>query len=491
MSRKTALILLLYIAAAAAQHRGDNLAFQGLPLDQSTGVRAAALGAAFTAQTADPGALWFNPAGLAGIDRLQLSISADRASALWRENQVYRPNRMFWTLASYLEGLYIPDPADNGIWDYELAQDSSYRVEEPVLGLEPFSEEAADWQRELNRCGIRQISAAWPLRISSQKLVLSAGYARSALDDFDRNDTFLDPHIGYDEYGVVPRVVTDTVRFSWSRFQRQREGDIHTFTAGLAWAPGARIQLGASAALRDGESSDLQSLNRVGWFDIAKDNRFRFSYDTLDVVTRGNSDYRALQCALGALFNFERLSLGIQVRLPYTITRTWRATTVTAGAEGTESAATAGTAEFHHPATFSFGAAIRPVDPFRLYLDYQFTPYSAGEIDLQADDPTNRELPDQSDLRCGIAWAPVPFLELMAGYRQATTLFVPDGAAIKDRGPAADAWSVGTGLNLAGYGRLELAWVSQRLKYYDSYYSNTNYVTQTLGNLLVGYTYQF
>ena len=491
MFRKTAVILLLCAASAPAQHRGDNLAFQGLPLNQPPGVRALALGAAFTAQTGDPGALWCNPAGLAGIERRQLSLAVNHASAGWRENQVYRPNRMFWTLAFYLEGLYTPDPANNGIWDYELAQDSSYRVDEPLLGLEPFSEEAADWQRALNRSALQQISAAWPLRINNQRIVLSAGYARSAIDDFDRNDTWLDPHIGYDEYGTVPRVVNDTVRFSWSRFLRQREGHLHTFTAGLAWAPVARLQLGLSAALLDGQSDDLQYLNRIGWFDIAKDNRFRFAYDTLDAVTSGRSDYAALSLNLGAVFRLERLSLGLQVNMPRTITRKWRATTVTKTAEGPESMATAGSSEFHHPASYAFGAVVHPVDPFRLSLDYQFTPYSTGEIDLHSDDPTNRKLPDQSDLRCGIAWHALPYLELLAGFRQTTALFVPDGAAVKDRGPAADTWSLGAAITLARYGRLELAMASMKMNYYDSYYSNTNYVTETFSNLVAGYTYQF
>jgi long-subunit fatty acid transport protein len=492
MSRKiTVLLLLFLIASVPAQHRGDNLAFQGLPLDQFAGVKALALGGAFTAQSGDAGALYFNPAGLAGIDKPQLSLSAGSSTASWRENQVYRPNRMFWTLAFYLEGLYIPDPADNGVWDYELAQDSSYQVAEPVLGLEPFSEEAADWQREVNPSGLQQISAAVPLRIGGEKLVLSAGYASNSLNDFDRNDTFLDPHIGYDEYGVVERVVNDTVRFSWARFVRQREGDLHTFNAGLAWELSSRIQIGAAATLLDGASDDLQSLRRVGYFDIAKDNRFRFSYDTLDVVSQGHSDYRTLHFNLGAVLKLERLSLGFHVKMPYTITREWSASTVTANASGAQTAAQTGTAEFKHPASVTFGAMIQPVDPFRFMLDYQFTPYSRGEIDLQSEDPTNRTLPDQSDLRCGLAFAPVAFLELMAGYRQTTALFVPDGAAIKDRGPAANAWSLGAGITLGRFGRLDLAWVSQRLTYYDSYYSNTNYATQNLTNFVAGYTYQF
>ena len=68
-----------------------------------------------------------------------------------------------------------------------------------------------------------------------QKVVVAAAYSHNAFNEYDRNNTYLDPHIGYDEYSVVQRVVNDTVRFSWSKFLRQREGDVHNFTAGLAW----------------------------------------------------------------------------------------------------------------------------------------------------------------------------------------------------------------------------------------------------------------
>ena len=135
-----------------AQHRGDNLSFQGLPLQSDIAVKSTAMGGAYTSISGDLNSIYYNPAGLADINEFQISVGANSYSKLWRENQAYRPNRMFWTMAFYLDGLYTPDPANNGIWDYELAQDSTYIVNPPQLGKEPFSEEAADWQYEKEPC---------------------------------------------------------------------------------------------------------------------------------------------------------------------------------------------------------------------------------------------------------------------------------------------------------------------------------------------------
>jgi opacity protein-like surface antigen len=484
-------ILFLLPAFLTAQHRGDNLAFQGFPLYNSIGVKAIAMGSAFTSQSGDLNSLFYNPAGLAEIEDLQIFIGANRYSKLWRENQVYRPNRMFWTMAFYLEGLYTPDPANNGKWDYELAQDSAYIVTPPDLGLEPFSEEAADWQRNVDDFGLNNIAVAYPLKIMGQKFVVSAAYSRNAFLDFDRNDTYLDPHIGYDEYGVVERVVTDTVRFSWSRFTRKRDGNVQNLMAGLAYNVNEKIKVGFSLNFLKGKTTDFQSLNRVGYFDIAKDNRFRFSYDTLDVAMNGESKFNALNFNIGALFKLERMSFGFNIFTPYTLTRDWSISTVTTDPAGTITTNNSAKDKFEIPASFSFGASITPIDQFTISLDYQFANYSQGKFNLGVADSTQRDWIDQSDLRCGIEYRPLKYLSLLAGYCYTTETFVPDGAAIKDRGPAATSYTLGASIKLFQIGRLDIVYAMQRLKYYDSYFSNTNYAFESFNNFLFGYTFNF
>ena len=493
MQRKINLILAIFLLPAIlfAQHRGDNLTFQGFPLNNNSGVKAIALGGAFTSQTGDVNSLFYNPAGLADIENLQISIGANSYSKLWRENQAYRPNRMFWTMAFYLEGLYIPDPKNNGKWDYELAQDSAYIVTPPALGLEPFSEEAADWQRKVDDFGLNNIAAAYPITISGHKVVVSAAYSRNAFLDFDRNDTYLDPHIGYDEYGVVQRVVTDTVRFSWSRFTRKRDGHVQNITAGLAYNITEKIKVGLSMNFLNGKTTDFQSLNRVGYFDIAKDNRFRFSYDTLDVAISGDSKFKATNFNIGAVIKLERMSLGFNIFTPYTLTREWNTAAITTNPAGATTTNNSAEDKFEIPASFSFGASITPIDQFTISLDYQIGNYSQGKFNLGQADSTQRDWIDQSDLRCGLEYRPFAFLSLLAGYRYTTETFVPDGAAIKDRGPAATSYTLGASIKLFQLGRLDIAYAMQRLKYYDSYFSNTNYVFESLNNFLVGYAIEF
>ena len=102
-----------------SQHRGDNLAFQGLTQSNQNSVRATAMGGAFTGVSGDIGAIYWNPAGLSDIFGLQVSISAANVDKMWQENQDYRPNRFQMTLPFYLEGLYTPDPKNNGQVSYQ------------------------------------------------------------------------------------------------------------------------------------------------------------------------------------------------------------------------------------------------------------------------------------------------------------------------------------------------------------------------------------
>ncbi len=487
MSIKSLLItgwFLVIASSGAAQHRGDDLAFQGVPFSTASGVKSTALGNAYTAYSGDLNTLYHNPAGLAAIAKLQVSVSANRSARQWRENQVYRPNRMFWTMAYYLEGLYIPDPKNNGRWDYELAQDTSYHVTPPETGLEPFSEEAADWQKKTADTRLLNIGVAVPLKVAGMKWVASAAWSSAALFDHDRNDTYLDPHIGYDAYGMVPRVVTDTVRFSWSRFLRDRAGDLQDISAGLALQAGARLDVGVSVNILNGTSTDLQSLNRVGYFDIAKDNRFRFSYDTLDVKTHGTSDYSATRFKVGALLKLERLHLGFSLRPAFTMTRKWSYETTNAGQ-------LSGEETLKHPATWSFGASLMPIDAFRFMLDYECTGFSDSRIEPAGATAAVHHIPDITALRCGIEFKALPYLALLAGYGYTTAVFVPDGAAIKELGPAATTIALGAGVQVPHLGRLDLAYEMHRFKYYDSYFSNTNYVSEARDNVLLGWTYGF
>lgn len=485
----TIISLLLFNCLAISQHRGDNLSFQGLPLQDGAGVKSAALANAYTSRSGDVNSIFSNPAGLADIQKFQFTIAANSTNRSWRENQAYRPNRMFWTLAFYLEGLYIPDPANNGVWDYELAKDTSYVVREPETGLDPYSEEAADWQEKLDDAGLNNFALAFPFKISNQSFVISAAYSHNSVSDFDRNDTYLDPHIGFDEYGIVERVVTDTAHFSWSEFERKRTGDAHNYSAAVAYKFKDKLNIGIGFTQFSSKTDDFQLLSRVGSFDIANNNRFRFSYDTLNVKTNGTSEFSANRWNVGFQYKLNRIQLGMDIIAPYTVTRDWSTTVTTTDAVNESSIEKSGQDKFEIPASYALGASITPVDQFIISLDYSLAKYSDGTFEISSDDTTHRDWADQSILSLGIEYRPFKFLSLLAGYSNITEVFVPDGAAIKDRGPAATIYTLGASIQLQQWGRLDIAYQMKRLKYYDSYFSNTNYVYESGNNVMVGYTF--
>ena len=477
-----------------AQHRGDNLAFQGLAFPNESGVRILAMGGAGNAISGDLAAVFRNPAGLADLDRPALSISANRYQKDWRENQVYRTNRFFLNLPFYLEGLYVPNPENNGQWDYEIfirERDSTYQVQEPSLGNDPFGPEAADWQESADAVVFDHVAAALPLELGGKSLVVSGAYHRSHdVLDFDRNDTFLDPHPGYDEYGVAERVANDTLRMDWYRFERSRRGKLHSFTAAIAYTAGQRIKLGVGVSSFRGETEDAQILDKVGWFDLARNNRFRFSYDTLFSKIQGVSKFSGTRFSVGTVLSFERFRLGLKLSLPYTIERRWNYETTVRDTLQTLRSSSSGVDRMHVPAEYTLGFSLSPVRQFTFAFDYEARPYGRATFDLAKADSTHRNWVNQNLVRFGVEYRPFEWLALLAGYRELPAAFVPDGAALKDRGPITEGYTVGLSLD-TGWGRLDLAYEIRQLKYYDSYYSNTNYVYESFKNLMFGYTFMF
>ena len=252
-----AVVSLLFLVSGSsvfAQHRGDILSFQGVLGDNGNGVKAQAMAGAYTSISGDIESIFWNPAGLSEIDKFQVSVSANTYNQIWRENQVYRPNRQFVTLSFYLDGLYTPDPANNGVLDYEIFKDdTTYFVAEPKLGQDVYSEEAADWQYEKNGFALNNIAAALPFSVSNHQFVLAAAYGnRFQLLDYDRNQTYLDPHPGTDEYGGhIERITSpgDSVRIFWSDFERTRDGEVQSINFALGYQLNSNLMLGAGINL--------------------------------------------------------------------------------------------------------------------------------------------------------------------------------------------------------------------------------------------------
>lgn len=490
------IVMILFVSSyIQAQHRGDNLSFQGLDGFNNYGIKAAAMGGTHVAGTYDVNSIFGNPAGLSGLKNIQFTLSANNYEQKWWENQDYRSNRQFVTLPFYLSGLYVPNPANNGKWDYDaFFKDPTYIVADPTLGLDPYSSEAANWQRDKNEFAFNNVALAIPFSLFETDLVAAASYSKKSILDYDRNNTYLDPHIGFSGYGGLAGRVTaadDTVNFNWFDFSRIRTGSLNQITFGVAADLFPFLKLGVSANIINGESDDFHGLNKIGYFSlIGGANSFKFSYDTLNTTESGTSKYSALKFSFGTVFSLNRINIGIQLNTPYTLEREYNLTKVIAKKSGNQTIQLTGTDKAKYPLGIAVGINFKPIDDFILAFDLENTPYSKTEFEMSSPDSTLNRYADQTIVRLGMEYKVLDYLSILAGFRNEPKLFIPDGSAEKESGPNSKFYTVGASLDFF-FGRIDFAFEYNVMKYYDSYFSNTNYVTEKFTNIMFSYTYTF
>ena len=486
--------LIFSSSAVVAQHRGDNLSFQGLTYKDNMSPKAAAMGGAMTAVSGDLSSLFYNMAGLARLDKFQISVNMGQYGRQWRENQNYYPDRQFTTLPFYLEGLYIPKPENSGVWDYLLYKDTlNYMYNLSKLGLDPYDEAAAQWKRTNSESGLRNISIAYPFFIGERKFVAAASYLRNNINDFDRNDTYLSPlTVSYDYENDFKRVVNgvDTLNMKWSRYLRQKSGSMNNFVGGMSSELFENVMLGIGVNIQKGESDDFMSLIRYGDIHLIDAQKFKFYFTDQSKIVSGTSKYNSTAFNLSAMIELSKVKFGLKIDLPYTLSREWSYSTVQNGQETNSNVVSSGTDEVKMPAIYNFGVSFQPVDKFLISFNYEYAPYSKAEFNFASTDTTFRNWVNQSTIGFGMEYKMYDFLSLMGGYRAIPEVFIPDGAAIKDKGPISNSYNFGLSVHTS-LGRVDFAYEYRVMKYYDSYYSNANYNFEANSTFMVGYTYSF
>jgi hypothetical protein len=486
--------LIFSSSVIVAQHRGDNLSFQGLTYKDNLSAKAAAMGGAMTAVSGDLSSLFYNMAGLSRLEKFQVSVNVSRYDRQWRENQNYYPDRQFTTLPFYLEGLYVPKPENSGVWDYLLYKDTlNYKYNSPKLGLDPYDENAAQWKNTKSEFGLKNISVALPFYLGDRKFVLAASYLRNSINDFDRNDTYISPQlVSYDYESDFKRVVNgvDTLNVKWSRFLRQKSGSMNNITAGVSNELFANVMIGVGVNIQNGQTDDYLSLTRYGDIHLIDAQKFRFYFVDQSKVVSGTSKFNSTAFNLSALVEISKIKLGLKIDLPYTLTREWSYSTVQKGKETNSNVTSSGKDEVKIPAIYNFGVSFQPIERFLISFNYEYAPYSKAAFNFASRDTTFRNWVDQNSIGFGFEYKMFDFLSLLAGYRAIPEVFIPDGAAIKDKGPGSDSYNVGFSLNTF-WGRVDFAYEYRRMKYYDSYYSNANYNFESNSTLMLGFTYSF
>jgi len=503
-----------------AQHRGDDLSFQGVNdlLSTNSGITHTNV---FNASSKEIKSILLNPAGLGTLERIHVSFSGSSSERSWREAQYYRPNRLFVTFPFYLEGYYIPDPANNGILDLDLAlEDSNYVVSEPPMGLDRFGEEAADWKKNINSSDFKSINFAIPLNLKNKRVVFAASYTSAPIYNYDRNITYLDPHLGFTDYNMAAKVDQNKppIRVNWSDFQRERVGISDNIIAAFSYQHNDALGFGVSYNMVSLETEDSQSLNRIGYFDLIKDNRFSFSYDTLNVQIEGTSKFNVNLIKIGGLIQKNVLNFGVYVTLPATVNKESSYSFSATGQDSgkafqfeTDASTYSLDNELSLPATLNAGISVKPNDKFEFFLDIGQLTLGNNESSFKNLDTIPDTLYNDSDngknmiwssnaqrkylnnvkIQTGVKFNPFKLVSLFAGYQYLPQSFSPDGAAFGKTGPPEIGITFGIDFNLNKFGKVEAFWTKRELKYYDSYFSNTNYAFQSIENLTFSYSYKF
>ncbi|MBU0476268.1 MAG: hypothetical protein KKF62_19135 [Bacteroidetes bacterium] len=486
----------LAVSSLSAQHRGDLFSFQGLTDFNDNDAKAASMAGAVTALSGDVSLMFYNPASISDVKNIQIAVSGNYLTNSWRENQNYKPNRLFVTLPFYLEGLYTPNPEQDGMFDHERLWtddnliDSSYVIREPILGLDPYSEEAADWKESQNKFTSNNIAVAFPFTISGEDFTVSAAYNNIInIEDLDRNQTYLDPHIGYLGYGGdIGRVDgVDTMVMNWSSFYRKSSGNMDNIAFAVSYKVAEILNVGFSMNYSWGSTDDILYLERIGTFHLMDQQRFKFWYQDVYDEIKGTSDYSTTRFNLGFQLNLNQFKFGVKIDLPYTLQKDWNYTFTYTDSIQQNTLSSKGTDKFNFPAVYNFGIGYTPVDNFIFTIDYEYAPYNETTAEFEIPNPTFRELPDRHSFRFGAEYSPIELISIRAGYKDVPNLFIPDGSAIQTSGPSSKSYTFGFGLN-TDYGKLNISYEMRMLRYYDSYYSNTNYNTNEFTNLLFGYT---
>ena len=474
-----------------AQHRGDDLSFQGLTYEDNLTTKAAAMGGAMTAVSGDLSSLFYNTAGLARIDKFQISVDVNQYSMQWRENQNWFPDRQFTTLPFYLEGLYVPQRQNNGVWDYLLYKDTNYFLSSPLLGKDPYSADAANWKKFKTGAALNNAKIAIPFNVGDNKFVAAVGYLSNNINDYDRNDTYLSPMLTSYDYENFNKVINgvDTLVVNWSRFTRQRSGLMNNLVFGLSNELIDNVMVGVGMKIQFGKSDDYQSLVRIGDFHLVDIQKFKFFFVDSSEVLSGSSKYSSASFNLGTMIQLSVLKIGLKIDLPYTLTRNINYTDVSSGIS-TETHPVIGQDKVKMPAIYNLGISFQPVDEFLISFNYEYAPYSKAVFSFATPDSSFRQWADQNTFAFGMEYKMYDFLSLMAGYRSIPEVFVPDGAAIKDRGPLDNSYNFGVSIS-AFLVRIDLAYEYRTLKYYDSYYSNTNYAFESNSTIKLGLSYSY
>lgn len=490
------MLILMLQAAVFAQDNGQNLRFQGISEVPDYMVKASALGGAYTAVTGALPSLFYNPAGLADLKKLQISVSGSYFKKEMWENQFWWGGGADVTLVRIWDGyMPLPDREDEGKKAWEIWPNETLPDFNVPTGKDYFDKARADWVHKSDDLGFNNIAAALPISLGKRRIVVSGGFSRELVDDYDKNPVRLIPHPGRlpDPYWTGPTPEKTTL---WTTYERKRSGPLNQFSAAVAMSVTPKIHFGMAYHQKWGKTDDVISTREIMQCNLTNaDNDWTFAYKDGKFDQTGTSDFSNSYLDIGTVVQINRLNLGFRVRLNSAITRTWEYTNVTTDAAGLQSTVQIkGTDKISSiPPTFTFGIGFIPKDYAKFTFDVENTSYSKASHDYSANylgpdtSSATYNWVDQSILRGGAEIRLASNLFLLVGYQYAPKVWAPFRVAFDKEGQPTHIYSFGASIGVP-YGNIDIAYLISRYKYTDAYmYVNPFNSTQT-SKILFGYT---
>jgi hypothetical protein len=456
---KCLLTSLVLCQLAFAQGYDTPLTIQGLDHNtlQSAGSRAA--GGITIGIHGDPAMMFANPASLGGLTGIRLSLGAQQQFTNAIQIQEYGPLKYYSNFSLLMEGRTgeIPDP--DSIGPNPNAGDT---VQRPYDAIPP------NWSRAKDRALPLQALVAVPFTFGDIPFVVGAGAVQYAdLHQYYQNNNVLTPSILSERPLPTLRPPNDSLPIiaQWSQYTRLREGSVRGYGLALAGEiPGENITVGVSGMILNGSTDDLEE-------SIARGRlTFYTNYFRLDSVygrrrNAGTSDYSGAEFTFSGIYRGKYLSLGVTVRPPTPITRTY-ALQLSTDTTGTAAMTTVnGEDRLTLPWRGTAGLSLTLSQEVTLGLEYELRSYASATY-RRPDGSETQPWLSTSVFHAGVVYTPASWLTLRGGVRGQAEVFEPEGNPIAGEPVSYSIYSGGCGLAWSGI-RLDITYEYASMKYQD------------------------
>ncbi len=490
------MLFLILPVSGVAQDNGQNLRFQGISEVPDFMVKASAMGNAYTAVTGDLPSLYFNPAGLADLKKIQIAISGNSFKKEMWENTLWWGGGADVVLVRLWDGsMPLPPRELEGKKAYEIWPDQTLPDFHVPMGTDYFDKARADWIHNADDFGLNSLAAAVPITLGNRRVVVSGGFNRSLVEDYDNNPTRLVPHPGRlpDPYwtGTSPNKTT-----LWTVYERARKGPMNQISAAVAVDLIRQIKLGVGYHRSWGKTDDVLSIKEIMQCNLTNENHdWTYAYKDGKFNQSGTSEFKLSQVDFGVVFEISRFNFGFRTRFNSAITRNWEYTNTTTDQAGQKTTAgIKGTDKIEKiPPTLSFGLGFTPKDYAKFSFDLETTAFSKASHVYDATyvgpDPSGTiyNWVNQTILRAGMEIQVHSRVALLAGYQFAPKNWAPFRAAFDWEGQPTHIYCFGASIGVP-FGNLDVAYQITRFKYYDAFmYGVPNNSVRTK-KILFGYT---